>query len=86
MSAPRFETDGRVNECDPFPGLKIVELALLLPAEAAAALERAARPQGLTVGQLIRRLIGDFLGRAGVGERCRRQGPNQPGVGGPSGR
>jgi hypothetical protein len=39
----------------------VVELALLLPARQAAALERAAHQQGLTVGQVLRRLVRDFL-------------------------
>jgi len=39
----------------------VVELALLLPARQAAALERAAHQQGLTIGQVLRRLVRDFL-------------------------
>jgi hypothetical protein len=44
----------------------VVELGLLLPAEAAAALEVEARHRGLTVGEMLRRLVRDFLKR---GER-----------------
>jgi hypothetical protein len=39
----------------------VVELTLLLVARQMAALERAAGQRGLTVAQLTRRLIGDFL-------------------------
>jgi hypothetical protein len=37
-----------------------VELLLLLPQEQARALEAAARQQGLTVGQMVRRLVREF--------------------------
>jgi hypothetical protein len=40
---------------------KVCELAVLLPAAQVAALERKAGEEGQTVGQLIRRVIGDFL-------------------------
>jgi hypothetical protein len=39
----------------------MVELALLLPARQAEGLEDRARAQGLTPGQLLRRLIQDYL-------------------------
>jgi hypothetical protein len=40
---------------------QIAELSLLLPAWQVAELERLARARGLSIGQLIRRLIGDHL-------------------------
>ena len=40
---------------------EVVELLLLLPAEEADALERAAKQRELTAGQLLRRLIRGFL-------------------------
>lgn len=43
----------------------IVEVPLLLPGWQAARLEQAAAEQGLTTGQLARRLIRDFLRRPG---------------------
>jgi hypothetical protein len=39
----------------------MVELSLLLPQWQAEALETAARGQGLTAGQMLRRIIGDSL-------------------------
>jgi hypothetical protein len=39
----------------------MVELALLLTAAHACALEAAARCRGLTVGQMLRQLVRDFL-------------------------
>jgi len=61
MRLPDSQTARPPEGCVPFPGEDIFELPLLLPAEKAAALERAARAQGLTVGALTRRLIGAFL-------------------------
>lgn len=40
---------------------EMAELLVLLPAPEAAALERAAKQRDLTAGQLLRRLIRDFL-------------------------
>jgi hypothetical protein len=40
---------------------EMVELSLLLPAWQLAQLESAARGQGLTTGQMLRRLINAFL-------------------------
>jgi hypothetical protein len=40
---------------------EMAELLVLLPAAEAGALERAAKQRGLTAGQLLRRLIRDFL-------------------------
>jgi hypothetical protein len=40
---------------------EVVELRLLLPTRQAAALEAAAHQRGLTVGQMIRRLLRDSL-------------------------
>ena len=45
-------------------GQGVVELPLLVPGGEAAALEAAADERGLTVAQLARLLIRDFLGRA----------------------
>jgi hypothetical protein len=39
----------------------MAELVLLLPAAEADALERAAKQRDLTPGQLLRRLVRDFL-------------------------
>ncbi len=47
---PAFAGDGEVTE-----------LALLLPARQLAALDEAARRWGLTVGQLLRGLVREFL-------------------------
>jgi hypothetical protein len=68
MNPPRFETASRLNRSAASSGAEVVELELLLPAERAAALEQAARARGLTVGQLTRRLIYEFLDRAGGSE------------------
>jgi hypothetical protein len=59
MSEPQATlADGRgVRQVDP----EVVELLLLLPAEEAHTLEEAARQRDLTAGQLLRRLIRDFL-------------------------
>jgi hypothetical protein len=55
---------------DPFPGgteelfpsdAEVAEVGLLLPGAQAAALERAARRRDLSVGQLLRRLVRDYL-------------------------
>jgi hypothetical protein len=40
---------------------EVLELPLLLPAGDASALERAAHRRGLTVGQMLRALVRDFL-------------------------
>jgi hypothetical protein len=47
------------------PNAGVAEVALLLPGGQAAALERAAHRRGLTVGQLIRRLIRGCLAGEG---------------------
>lgn len=44
-------------------GRGVVELPLLVPGDEVAALEAAAHDRGLTVAQLARLLIRDFLGR-----------------------
>ena len=51
------------NERD-FRDTEVVELALLLPARDMAALERAARQRGLTIGQAVRQVISGFLRHA----------------------
>jgi hypothetical protein len=40
---------------------EIVEFSVLLPGWQAAALEATARSQGLTAGQMVRHLIGEFF-------------------------
>jgi hypothetical protein len=42
---------------------EIVEFSLLLPGWQAAALEKTASGQGLTAGQMVRRLIQDFFSK-----------------------
>jgi hypothetical protein len=63
-----------------FHEAEITEVALLLPSNQVAALERVAHRQGLTVGQFIRRLIGDSLaaapGQERTGSRIRPLRPN----------
>jgi len=49
------------EDTSPPPGEECLELPLLLPAWQLALLERAASHQGLTVGQLLRRLIWNYL-------------------------
>jgi hypothetical protein len=39
----------------------VVELPLLLPGWQLSALEKASRRQGLTTGQMVRRLVQEFL-------------------------
>jgi len=51
---------GAGRESPPRDG-EVIELALLLPSGQVTALERAARCRGLTLGQIVRRLIRDFL-------------------------
>ena len=41
---------------------EVVELSVLLPAGDLAALEEAARRDGLTLGQVVRRLVRKFIG------------------------
>ncbi len=43
---------------------ELVELMLLLPSVQAAHLEAAAHERGLTVGQMLRRIVRDFTDRA----------------------
>jgi hypothetical protein len=45
-----------------------IELMLALPCEQVRTLEEAAHDRGLTVGQMIRRLISDFTSRHQVAE------------------
>ena len=63
-----MKTDGVRSLSAPPPlsrlGRGVVELPLLVPSGEATALEVAADERGLTVAQLARRLIRDFLGRA----------------------
>ena len=50
---PRAEVAGDLG----WPGAEVVEVPLLLPGWLAAALEKAAGDQGLTVTELVRRLL-----------------------------
>jgi hypothetical protein len=47
-------------------GRDIIDVGLLLPLGQAAALAEAAHRLGLTAGEMVRRLIGDFLRRQGL--------------------
>jgi hypothetical protein len=55
--------EGRVAP-SPFVDPQMTEVLLLLPSWQLAALETAARAEGITAAQIIRRLIGDFLLRS----------------------
>ena len=55
-----------------FPGVNLVpidgemvELPLLLPGWQAEALEMAAHSRGMTAGQMLRRILGDFFEKVG---------------------
>jgi hypothetical protein len=66
------------------PGIEeeCVEVALLLPAQQLEALERLASARGLTVGQLFRWLVWDYLGaprREVFLPAGQRSEPGQPG-------
>ncbi len=56
-------------DCSPGSGSReadaheVVEISLLLPAARVEALARVAALSGLTVGPLVRRVVGDFLRR-----------------------
>lgn len=52
-----------LNAKDRTPAAEIVELPLLLPRWQADALEDAANRNGMTTGQMIRRVIADVIGR-----------------------
>jgi hypothetical protein len=58
-----FRDSARLEEALP-EDAEVVEIALLLAARDVAAMERAARRRGLTPGQMIRRLIHDFVSSA----------------------
>jgi CheY-like chemotaxis protein len=67
-----------------FPlSVDLAEVTLFLPAEDAAALERAAHRQGLTAAQLLRRLVHDFLNRPAPArpDSGTPEGTEQPPVG-----
>ena len=57
---------------------EIAELSLLLPGRQAAALERLAHVRSLTLGQLIRLLIRDYL--VGLSDPGRVKKPQPPGA------
>jgi hypothetical protein len=63
---PRPDEEAPGAQCS--PDHEMLELVLLLPARQAFALERAARRQGRTAGQVLRRLVREFLAEGG-GER-----------------
>jgi len=65
MMLSGVEVDAAVRESTIFPDGEMVELVLLLSAGRSAALEAAAQQRGVTVAQLIRRLIRDFLDQSG---------------------
>jgi hypothetical protein len=46
----------------------VVELSLLLPADQAAVLEAIAFERGVTAGEMVRRLVRDFLAAQKVGK------------------
>jgi hypothetical protein len=52
-----------VEEGHALPALGFEGLTLLLPADLAAELERAARRQGQSPAELIARIVGDYLRR-----------------------
>jgi hypothetical protein len=51
-------------EAPRFADEEVVEVGLLLPAHQLNAFEAAARRQGLTAAQMLRRLLSGFLGEA----------------------
>jgi hypothetical protein len=63
MKMQSFRDTGRLEDTLT-EDAEVVEVALLLPARDVVAMEVAARRHGLTPGQLIRRLIHDFLSSA----------------------
>jgi hypothetical protein len=65
LSASCFVRDGAAGEqATPEVGVQIVEVSLLLPRAYVLALEERVHGQGLTAGQLLRRLVQDLLRRA----------------------
>jgi hypothetical protein len=61
MSVPPDSPPGAPEGATDLDEAGVVELGLLLPGGQAAALEAAAHRCGLTTGQLLRRLLRDFL-------------------------
>jgi hypothetical protein len=63
MSIPFSSADRGSRPCEaPVPlDDEMAELSLLLPAWQAMALDRAARADGVSAGQMLRRLIQDYL-------------------------
>jgi hypothetical protein len=51
----------KIESSNSWPDEEMIELSFFLPGWQSAELERAARYQGLTLAQLIRRLISDYL-------------------------
>ncbi|MCC6421004.1 MAG: hypothetical protein IT429_22435 [Gemmataceae bacterium] len=49
---------------------EIAELSVFLPGWQVTGLERAAHQRGLTVAQMLRRLVNDFLTRGQRGQGC----------------
>jgi len=52
-----------VSRLDELPTSEVEEISLLLPGWQLAVLDSAARDRGLTSGQLVRRLLRDFIDR-----------------------
>jgi hypothetical protein len=64
LSVPYFARDGAAGErAAPEVEAQVVEVSLLLPREYVLALEERAHGQGLTAGQLLRRLVQELLRR-----------------------
>ena len=68
--------DGIADSRQPIfpPTSEVVELMLLLPRKQFSALEAVARRLNLTMGQLLRRTVGEFLLQPVPGNTCRVSG------------
>jgi hypothetical protein len=55
--------DARMFDPAPATTVEIVELPILLPAWQVSALEQAAQRQGLTAGEMVRHILGHYLGQ-----------------------
>lgn len=55
---------------------EVTELSLLLPSWQVQALEAEAQQRGLTTAQMMRRVLGDFLGRCMDASEARRPREN----------
>jgi hypothetical protein len=61
MTGSEQETAATTRKDVPLVERDIVELEILLPIQQASALEQAAKHRGLTMAQMVRDLIWDFL-------------------------